>query len=262
MEISGSTRVLMIAADPIAHVRTPQAMNALAQARGSNMVMVPCHVAPDGLAALFAGLREMRSLAGIVVTAPHKQAAAGLCDSLEAQAALVGAVNAVRRDADGRLVGEIFDGRGFVAGLIAAGHRPSGQRAFLAGAGGAASAIAFALAEAGVSHLAIHNRTAARAEALAERIAERFPGTAASACDDRPHEVAFAVNGTSAGLRPDDGLPFRLDRLGRDTIVAEVIMQPAITPLLEAARERGLAVQPGKAMLDQQLTLIADFLGV
>lgn len=262
MEISGSTRVLMIAADPITHVRTPQAMNALAEARGSNIVMVPCHVSPEGLAALFAGLREMQSLTGIVVTAPHKLAAATLCDELDSQAALVGAVNAVRREADGKLIGEIFDGRGFVAGLIAAGHQLDGRRAFLAGAGGAASAIAFALAEAGVSHLSIYNRTAAKAHTLAQRVTERFPATAATACDDRPHDVALAVNGTSAGMRPEDGLPFELDRLGVDTIVAEVIMQPAITPLLEAARERGLAIQPGKAMLDQQLTLIADFLGV
>jgi len=260
MEITGSTRVLMIAADPIAHVRTPQAMNALAELRGANTIMVPCHVSSRDLPALFTGLRGMQSLDGIVVTAPHKLAAAALCDDLDSQAALVGAVNAVRRTADGRLVGGTFDGRGFVAGLLAAGHEVRGRAVYLAGAGGAASAIAFALAEAGISHLTIHNRTMTKAAALAERISQRFPSVVATAGSDRPTGVMLAVNGTSAGMKPDDRLPFQLGGLEPGAIVAEVVMQPEITPLLVSARERGLVIQPGKAMLDQQLTLIADFL--
>ncbi|MDQ4137093.1 MAG: shikimate dehydrogenase, partial [Pseudomonadota bacterium] len=149
-EITGSTRVFGILADPIEHVRTPQALNALMRERGVDGVMVPFHAGADDLAAVAAGLRRLRSFRGMIVTVPHKTAMLGLCDAVSERARQVGAVNAVRREPDGRLVGDMFDGLGFVAGLRAAGIEPRGARAYIAGAGGAAKAIAFALVEAGV----------------------------------------------------------------------------------------------------------------
>ena len=82
MDITGSTTVFAIAADPIAHVRTPQRLNALLRERGVDGVMVPFHVRAAALPALFAGLRGLANLGGIVVTVPHKESAAALCLSL------------------------------------------------------------------------------------------------------------------------------------------------------------------------------------
>lgn len=239
-------------------------MNELINARHSDAIMVPRHVAPEGLARLFAGLKGMRSLAGIIVTTPHKQAAAALCDELATQAALIGAVNAIRRTEEGRFLGETFDGRGFVAGLLGAGHPLDGRPAFLGGPGAprSPSPSHWPRPASRISHLAIHNRTAAKAHLLADRVAQHFPDITTAVTDDRPHDVALAVNATSVGMREGDALPFQVDRLGPNAVVAEIIMQPAITPLLEVARQRGLMIQPGKAMLDQQLALIADFVGV
>lgn len=262
MTISGRTRLYGILADPIAQVRTPQAFNALCAARGFDAVLVPFQVAPDDLATAVAGLRWLRSLGGLVVTVPHKRAMAALCDRLEPMGRLVGAVNAVRREADGSLLGENFDGRGFVAGLRAQGREPRGRRALLLGAGGAGAAIAFALAEAGVAELAIANRSAARGEALAAAVAAAFPGVAVRSAAAEGEGFDLLVNATSLGLRPEDPLPLPADSIPADALVAEVVMQPEVTALLRAAAARGAATHGGLHMLHGQLQAIAAFLGV
>jgi shikimate dehydrogenase len=261
--ISGKTRLNVILAHPVAHVRTPQAINELATQRGVDAVMVPIEVAPPDLGTVVQALRSIQNLDGIVVTVPHKTSIAQFCDVLTERALQAGAVNAIRREANGRLVGDMFDGLGFTVGLERAGIEIRGRRAFLAGAGGAANAIAFALAERGVQALSIYNRTHAKAEELATRVAAAFPhlrvGAAASA-DPTGHDLV--VNATSLGLKPTDALPIDVAKLEPDMIVAEVIMQPETTPLLEAARQCGCRIQPGRAMLTSQLELIADHLGL
>jgi shikimate 5-dehydrogenase len=136
LEIDGTTRIFGIIADPIAQVKTPQAINRLAAEHGGAAVMVPLHVAADGLAAAFAGLRTVKNLGGVVVTVPHKTAALALCDAVSSRARQVDAINAVRREPDGRLVGDMFDGLGFVAGLERAGISVGGLHIYVAGAGG------------------------------------------------------------------------------------------------------------------------------
>lgn len=258
-EITGRTRVFAILADPIAQVKAPQGLNRIMAERGVDGVMVPFHVAAADLATVLAGLRAVRSFGGAIITVPHKTAIVPLLDGVSDAARLVGAVNAVRREPDGRLVGEILDGAGFVAGLRAAGHDPRGRSAYLAGAGGAANAIAFALAEAGVTRLTIHNRTAARVEDLVSRLRRLAPGLPLAAGSD-PAGHDLVVNATSLGLAPDDPLPLDPAGLAPDQLVAEIIMQPAETALLHAAAARGCRTHPGLPMLEGQLALMADFL--
>jgi shikimate dehydrogenase len=260
--ITGRTRVFAILADPIAQVKAPQGLNRIMAERGVDGVMVPLHVAAADLATVLAGLRGVQSFGGAIITVPHKTAIVPLLDRVSDAARLVGAVNAVRREADGRLVGEILDGAGFVAGLRAAGHEPLGRSAYLAGAGGAANAIAFALAEAGVSRLTVHNRTPARVEDLFARLRRLVPDLPLSAGTPDPAGHDLVVNATSLGLRPDDALPLDPAGLGPDQLVAEIIMQPAETPLLRAAAARGCRTHPGWPMLEGQLALMADFLGM
>ena len=153
----------------------------------------------------------MKNLGGFVATVPHKTVIAALCDELGDAGRAIGSVNVVRREADGRLIGNMFDGAGFVAGLRAQGHDPAGRRALLVGAGGAAGAIAFALAEAGVASLTIANRTRSKAEEIMARVTKFFP--------DRPIRVGTAdptghdlvINATSLGLKAGDPLPIDTD---------------------------------------------------
>jgi shikimate dehydrogenase len=260
-EITGHTRVWGILADPIHQVKTPQGLNALMRARGVDGVMVPVHVAARDLPTVIEGLRRQRNFHGFIATVPHKTAMLDLCDEVSPAARMIGAVNAVRL-ADGRLSGTMLDGAGFLGGLRAAGIEPAGMRVYLAGAGGAANAIAFALAEAGVARLTLANRTRARAEALRDRVAAAYPALDLALGDAEPAGQDLLVNATSLGLAAGDALPFSVERLGAGQIVAEIIMQPEVTPLLAAAAARGCRTHPGRPMLASQLKLMADFLGM
>ncbi len=258
--ITGNTRLYAILADPVAQVRTPQALNEHFASIGEDAVLVPVHVAPDGLQAVLGGLRRMMNLAGFVVTVPHKITMAELCDELGPAARAIGSVNTVRRTPDGRLVGEMFDGTGFVGGLRRQGHDPAGQRVLLLGAGGAASAIAFALADAGARQVAVANRTRQRAETVVAHVHRALPQADIAVGDADPRGYDMVVNATSLGMRPDDPLPLDVARLDPQTLVAEIIMKPELTRLLEAARQRGCRIHYGRHMLDCQVDLMARFM--
>ncbi len=259
--ISGSTRLYGIIGHPVGHVRVPTTFNERFAREGIDAVSLPFDARPENFTAAIRGLQALDNLGGFVVTAPHKQAMVALCDEVVGEARLVGAVNTVRRDRDGRLVGELFDGSGFVRGLLAHGHDPRGKRVFMFGAGGAGNAVGFALARAGVAALTIHNRTLGRAEDLAARIQAAYPAVdvRVGAKDARGFDIA--ANATSVGLHEDE-LAFDVSQLGPSTLVTEVIMKPERTALLHAAAARGCPVQQGRHMLDYQMDLIFDFMGI
>ena len=262
MEIDGKSKLYAIVADPIAQVKTPQTLNALMREKNFNGVLVPMQVAPEQLATWFEGLRGIKNFGGLIVTVPHKQAIAKLCDEVSDAARLIGAVNVVRRQPDGRMVGEILDGKGFVAGLRGNDIEPNGKRVFLAGAGGAANAIAFALAEAGVAELGIHNRTVEKVDDLISRLHEVYPGFNATAVGASPMDYDIVVNATSLGMKESDPLSLNADELSPEQVVAEIIMTPETTPLLAAAQNRGCKIHYGLPMLRSQANLMAAFVGI
>jgi shikimate dehydrogenase len=261
-EIGGRTAIWAIVADPIGQVKTPQQLNALMGRRGIDGVMVPLHVTAADLPLVVTGLRRMGNLHGFVVTVPHKCEMVSLCDVVTNRGIAIGAVNVVRREKDGRLVGDNLDGTGFVRGLIEAGIDPAGRNVYCAGVGGAGAAIAFALAEAGVARLTIANRTAAKAIELRDRLARFHPAlpVAIGTADPVGHDLL--VNATSLGMRVTDPLPFDVASLSPDQIVADIIMDPETTPLLAAAASRGCRTHNGFAMLASQLELMAGFMGM
>ncbi len=258
--ITGTTRFTPLLAHPSRHVRTPGVFNAECAARGLDMVMVPLDVTPAGLAATVAALRGVANLAGMVVTIPHKGAVAALCDRLTGAAEMLGVCNIIRREPDGSLTGAMFDGEGFVAGLRQEGYEPSGKSVLLVGAGGAAAGLAHALAAAGVARLTIANRSPDKAEALASDLRAVFPGVNIGAGPADPAGYDLAINGTSLGMHEGDALPFDAARLLPGTLVAEVVMQPDVTPLLTAAAARGCRVHKGVHMITAQVRLLVDFL--
>jgi shikimate dehydrogenase len=260
--ITGTTRLYAIIGDPVAHVRTPMSFNAYFAEHRIDAVCLPFHIARDDLARGWRGLRSLLNLDGFIVTAPHKQEAARLCDRLVDDAHHVGVVNTMRREADGSYCGTLLDGRGFVAGLRSKGHDPGGARIYIAGAGGAGNALAFALAANGASAITIHNRTRAKAADLVERLRRAYPkievglGTA----DAGGHDIA--VNATSLGLEADDPLSFDLTTVSPHGLVAEVIMIPKMTRLLREAEARGHRIHYGTLMLDGQLGEMMEFFGL
>lgn len=271
--INGHTRVIGILADPIGHVRTPQAFNALMASKAINAVVVPLQVAPADLASVVAALARVRSMAGLIVTIPHKESILSLCHELTDAARQVGAVNIVRFDAAAgqagtsgeagmRLVGGNLDGEGFVGGLLAQGHALMGRRVYLAGAGGAGKAIAHALAAHGAGAIGVYNRSAERAAHLVAELRHYYPQLDTHVATAHPAHYTLAINSTSLGLNQDDALPFAVEGLPTDALVAEAVMKVELTPLLAAAQRRGLALHFGRYMMQAQLESMKQFLGL
>ncbi|WP_127143985.1 shikimate dehydrogenase family protein [Pelagibacterium montanilacus] len=249
-------RIFAIIGYPIGQVRSPEVFNTRLKAAGSNNLMVPLEVAPEDFASAVAGLRVMVNFAGLVVTVPHKIRAAELAIRSSARVRAAGAANLLR-PISGGWEAELTDGIGFVAGLLAEGHAVAGQRVAIVGAGGAGLAIAEALLAAG-AEVAITDVNPARCEAAGQRLSGlgRFRIAAPSRND------GIVVNATPLGMAAGDPIPVDLDAIGPEALVAEAIMKPAMTPLLEQAERRGHRTHAGRHMLDGQVPAIWDFLGM
>lgn len=259
VRVDGQTRLVPLLAYPSEHVRTPAIFNRYCVEHGINALMVAWKVAPEHLAAAIAAMRHVENIAGAVITIPHKHDMAEQCDELEGTARHIRVCNVVRRSASGNLVGAVLDGLGFVQGLKDHGIEPAGRSALLAGAGGAATAVAFELLANGVTRLAIANRSRDKAEALVQLLRQSFP---AAQCEINPQDLAgydLAVNATSLGMKANDPLPFDPGVLPSEAIVAEVVMQPDITALLRQSAQRGLRTHKGIHMVEAQVKLLVEF---
>ncbi|HBM60645.1 MAG TPA: shikimate dehydrogenase [Citreicella sp.] len=213
---------------------------------------INCEVAPEDLGAAVAGARAM-GWRGFNCSIPHKVAVIDHLDGLGESARIIGAVNTIVAR-DGKLIGENTDGKGFVRALRQICD-PAGHRAVVLGAGGAAKAVAVELALAGVTHLTIVNRSAARGETLARLITEKTPAEAVYHPWDNtfaiPAGTRIVVNATSVGLYPDvEATPdIDHDSLQPDMVVADGIHNPPRTRLLQAAQARGCRTADGLGML-------------
>ena len=258
--VTGRSRLYVIIGDPIEQVKSPEVLNPLMAAAGTAAILVPAQVAPDKLAAAVRGLQAIGNLDGIIITVPHKMRMLELVDEVLPTGQRVGAINAARREPDGRWVGDNFDGKGMVAGLRKHGHEPQGKRALLVGAGGAGSAVGFALAEAGVTRLTVADLDRAKAERLARGVAQAFPaaGAVVGAADATGYELV--VNATPIGMAPGDPSPIDPAGLAPGMVVADVIILAHDTPLLAAARQRGCAVMGGRPMTEGQAHEMGRFL--
>ncbi len=257
---SGTTELFVILGDPVAQVQAPIIFNDIFRRAQRDSVMVALRVSAANLAGAFAGLKHVENLAGISLAIPHKGPMLHLCDDASEMATIVGATNAVRRQPDGRWFADMFDGRGFVGGLEAAGHAIAGRNALLVGAGGGGSAIAAALLDRGVGHLRIADVDQARVAAFVAHLNRRWPGRASVATAD-PAGSDLVINASPMGLKPADPLPIDPARIAAGTLVADIIMKPPETPLLRSAAQRGLATHRGIRMFSHQIRLYAEFFG-
>jgi shikimate dehydrogenase len=261
--ISGKTQLYGLFADPVEHLQAPAAFNARFDEHGIDAVCVPLHVTAEHFAETVAGMRHLCNFAGYAVSIPHKAMAAGLCDDLLPNARACGVVNVIRVDPDGRWTGETLDGVGMVKAITAQRDLDANSRVLLVGAGGVGRAIGVALALAGVGHLAIANRTRAKAEDLAHTVQAAAPTcvTEAGSTFD-PAAFDIVINATSLGLNGQGPLPVEVSHMSEGALVAEVVMVPELTPLLRAAQTRGLEIVRGREMLIQQGEAGADFFGL
>jgi shikimate dehydrogenase len=257
--IDGATRLYAIIGDPIEQVRSPQVLNPRFAAAGLHAVLVPVHVRPALFDETVKGLMAIGNLDGIIATVPYKARIMPFIGNPLPMAAKVGAANALRREPDGSWSADMFDGRGLVRGLLNAGIAPENRRVMLVGAGGAGSAIAVALADAGVAAMTIFDVAPGKAEALADRVAAAFPACSVRAGPVRIPGHDTLINATPVGMAPGDRIPMPLDGLSPDVLVIDVIHKPETTPFLDHARALGCQAFDGHLMLNGQAEELAAF---
>ena len=259
--IDGATTVLAIVGDPVRHARSPMVVNALLNEAGHNVVLVPWHARSDDFAAVMTGLMRTQNISGLVITYPFKQQAMALADELYPAARQVGAVNALRREPDGRWVGDMFDGLGLVRAVEGLGRTVAGASIRLIGAGGAGGAIAHALADAGAAFLSIVDIDPARADALAEAVRAHAPTCRVTCGGAGLGNATVLVNATPIGMAEGDGLPADMTGLHAGVAVVDIVPKAGGTTLLALARERGCPHVGGAAMVQGQAALLLAFFG-
>ena len=186
---------------------------------------------------------------------------ARLCNDLGPNARRIGAVNAVRIEAGGKLVGEMFDGEGLIATADTSGMAYKGRRVLIVGTGGAGRAVAFAMAAAGAKHVALINRSAARAEQLLADLKRHFPRVDASISTAGARDMDLVVNCTSLGLHAGDPLPLDAATIAPGTDVIDIIAVRD-TELMAAAKAKGCKVVGGRPMVELQLDAQIAFCGI
>jgi shikimate dehydrogenase len=246
--LSGHARVAGIAGWPVTYSRSPRLHGFWLRRHGIDGTYVPLPIRESQFTTAMRGLLAA-GFAGANVTIPHKLAAFAICDTVDASARRAGAVNTLVFQ-DGRIAGSNTDGYGFIANLRAHGIDPAAAPALLLGAGGSARAVAAALQDAGAS-VTVANRTRARAEELTRDL----PGLRIADWDDRVAALtdhALVVNATPLGMVGHDPLDLDLTRAPASLVVADNVYIPLETPLLSAARARGLRTVDGIGMLLHQ----------
>ena len=259
--ISGTTALLAHIGWPTHAFKAPLIYNPWFEKAGIDAVVVPMGCRAEHYPAFLRAVFSLENIRGALVTMPHKVSTASLVDLRSPAVEIAGACNAVRRDAEGRLVGDLFDGEGFVRGLRRKGCALQGARALVVGAGGVGSAIAASLAAAGVAGLGLFDVRAEAAEGLAGRLRVHHPALEVRTGSDDPQGFDIVVNATPLGMTPGDPMPVEVARIAVSTFVGEVVMASETTPFLRAATERGCRVQVGLDMLFEQIPAYLEFFG-
>lgn len=244
---------------PVGHSLSPAMQNAAFAALGMDWEYILLPVPPGEVGAAVRRLAA-RGFRGANVTVPHKEAVMPYLSHVTEAARAIGAVNTIVVEEDGTLLGENTDWTGFLAALREAGFEPEGRRALILGAGGAARAVAYALARSG-AHAVVLNRTLERAEALVRDLGPATPRGLLEAGPLEPtalireaRRADLLVNATSVGMWPradespwPDGLP-----IPAHLVVMDLVYRPLETKLLRQAREAGARTVDGLGMLVHQ----------
>ncbi|MBL0290781.1 MAG: shikimate dehydrogenase [Betaproteobacteria bacterium] len=259
--ISGKTRLIAHVGYPTESFKAPLIYNPWFEKNGVDAVVVPMGVKAEDFPAVLASLRKFTNLHGALITMPHKVAVVGMLDEASTAVKIAGSCNALLLRADGSLLGDMFDGAGFVRGLKRKGLALVGTSCLIVGAGGVGSAIAASLAAEEPAAITLFDTDAAAAAGLAARIREHYPRIDVRIGSNDPAGYALVVNGTPLGMKPGDPLPVDPSRLSPGTFVGEVVMKQEITPLLQAAKDRGCRYQVGTDMLFEMIPAYLEFFG-
>lgn len=256
--VNGRTRLYGTIGDPIDHVASPAFTTEAFRAAGIDALVVPIQAARPDFAVVMRGLNAIGNFDGLIVTLPHKVPAMAFVDHLFPTAQRVGAINAMRRNADGSWTGDMFDGKGLVRALREHDVDPAGAGVMLLGAGGTGSAIADAVAEAGAASIDIFDVDEARAHALAQNIG-RYHATDVAVTRSPAAGRRIVINATPLGMAPGDPPPMQLVRGSTPPVVVDVAIAPGGTRFLREAKAAGCLTIEGQAMVRAQIREFLQF---
>lgn len=261
MHITGTTRLIGLLGDPVAHSLSPAMHNAALAAAGIDAVYVALPVKPDALPAVLDGLRAVNFI-GANVTIPHKSAVIPLVEAhgeISPLARKLGAVNTIVHRPDGTLYGDTTDAAGFTAAFEEAGQSFDGTSVAILGNGGSARTIAIGLpGMRAVRRLALVGRSVSKVEALAAEVRSHYPALQVEALTpgqyaDVRDAYDIVVNTTPVGMHPEiDATPLPAELLEARQVVYDIVYNPRETRLLREARARGCTVVGGLGMLIHQ----------
>ena len=176
MPISGRTKLIAHLGYPTESFKAPMIYNPYFEKYDIDAVVVPMGCKPEDYTAFLKLVFKLSNIHGALVTMPHKVTTIPLLDEVMTTAKVAGACNAIRLGPGGTLVGDMFDGEGFVRGILRKGRALAGARVLVVGSGGVGSAIVASLAKAGVAELALFDAYPATMNGLAERLRSLLSG--------------------------------------------------------------------------------------
>ena len=259
--ITGKTTLIAHVGFPTFAFKSPMIYNPWFEKNGIDAVVVPMGVQAPDYPAFLRSIFSLTNIRGALVTMPHKVTTMSLVDEVTPTATVAGAANAVLRRDDGTLVGDQFDGAGFVRGVERKGFPLQGKKVLVVGNGGVGSPIAASLAAAGVASMSLFDPHAPASEGLAERLRAAYPDLEVATGSKDPAGHDLVVNATPLGMNDDDPLPMDVDRIDPGTFVGEVVMKQEITPFLREAQAKGCPIQVGKDMLFEMIPAYLEFFG-
>jgi shikimate dehydrogenase len=259
--INGTTKLIAHIGYPTESFKAPMIYNPYFESHGIHAVIMPMGCRPENFAAFLPQVFKLSNIHGALITMPYKVTILPMLDHLSTTAKVAGSCNAVRLAADGTLVGDMFDGEGFVRGVLRKGRALRGARVLVTGSGGVGSAIAASLAKAGVGELAVYDSYTPMMEGLAARLRANYLQLKVTTGSNDPDGMDVVVNATPLGMKDGDPLPMDVTRIAPSTFVGEVVMKTEITSFLEAVRARGCAYQIGTDMLFEMIPAYLEFFG-
>jgi shikimate dehydrogenase len=260
--INGHTELIAHIGYPTHSFKAPMIYNPWFSKAGVNARVIPMGCKPDDYPAFLKLVFRLSNIRGALITMPHKVTTIGLLDEIFPAAAIAGACNAVRIGPNGQLQGDMFDGEGFVRGVLHKGVTLKDASALVVGCGGVGCAIAASLASAGISTLVVFDINALSAEGLASRLRQHYPDLQVTTGSNDPAGFDLVVNATPMGMNAGDAMPMDVSRIASTTFVGEVVMKTEMTSFLAAAAARGCRIQIGSDMLYEQIPAYLEFFGL
>jgi shikimate dehydrogenase len=259
--LNGDTRLIAHLGYPTTTFKSPMIYNPWFAKHGINAAVVPLGVRAENFGDAFPEICRFTNFHGALITMPHKVSVIAFLDDVSTAVNVAGSCNAVRRDHEGCLVGDMFDGEGFVRGAARRGRTLKGKRVLVVGSGGVGSAIAASSAATGAAEIALYDVSQAAMEAVADRLAQSYPKLKITSGSNDPDGFDVVINATPLGMKSGDPMPVDVSRLSPSTYVGEVVMKQETTAFLAAARAKGCEIQIGIDMLFEQIPAYLEFFG-